>query len=95
MQILVISNLHFGVREKNIDSRGRLCCTQLRDAGIRRKHDKTEDKKGRYWRDGGEYEYVPNGKFKLLLFNDYWRGPSKAISDTATKKLEDRLDEFF
>lgn len=63
---------------------------QLRENGTRRKRDKKENNWGY-----DEYDYLPNGRLKLLLFNDYWGGPSKTISDTATQKLEDRLDEFF
>lgn len=67
---------------------------QLRENGTLRRQELSKEEESSYRRQR-KYEYLPNGELKLVLRNNYCYDPSMVISDTASKKLEDRLDEFF
>ncbi len=79
-----------------IDYDGEKIYIQLRENGMRRKRDMTKEKNRNrsYWGYDG-YEYFPNGELKLIVGSHAWRLNDRVISDTKTKRLEDRLDEFF
>lgn len=61
---------------------------QMREKGNRTTVSDNE----RWW---AEYEYTPTGELQLLMFGETYDRSGKVLSDTKSRKLEERLDEFF
>ena len=59
---------------------------------LREKGNRTEVSDDQRW---PEYEYTPTGELQLALFRETYDRTGKVLSDTKSKKLEDRLGEFF
>lgn len=59
---------------------------------LREKGNRTEVTDDQRW---PEYEYTPTGELQLALFRESYDRTGKVLSDTQSKKLEDRLGEFF
>ncbi|WP_441001153.1 hypothetical protein [Fodinibius sp. SL11] len=59
---------------------------------LREKGNRTEVSDDQRW---PEYEYTPIGELQLALFRETYDRTGKVLSDTKSKKLEDRLGEFF
>lgn len=59
---------------------------------LREKGNRTEVSDDQRW---PEYEYTPTGELQLALFRETYDRTGKVLSDTQSKKLEDRLGKFF
>jgi len=59
---------------------------------LREKGNRTEVSDDQRW---PEYEYTPTGELQLALFRETYDRTGKVLSDTKSKKLEDRFGEFF
>lgn len=59
---------------------------------LREKGNRTKVSDDQRW---PEYEYTPTGELQLVLFRETYDRTGKVLSDTQSKKLEDRLGEFF
>ena len=59
---------------------------------LREKGNRTQVSDDQRW---PKYEYTPTGELQLALFRETYDRTGKVLSDTQSKKLEDRLGEFF